>query len=187
MSVKYKSSSSISTTFSEEPISNNKLSQGLNPGIAYTNILLHILNENEKLPDYNERIEHSIDGHFKRDKKQQISLLDYLKRILKYINIETSTLIVSLIYIDRICKEKVFLNEFNIHRIMFISIIMAYLYNEDETEDEEDLAMIGGVSLEEMILLEHDFIDLIDFNFFVDDKIYEQYKSKFLFESDDDY
>ena len=63
---------------------------------------------------------------------------------------------------------------------------MAYLYNEDETEEEEDLALVGGISLKEMILLEHDFIDLIDFNFYVDEKIFEKYKKKFLLESDDE-
>ena len=186
MSVKYNSTSAFSTTSSEEITTTDKPPHELNPEKTYTNILLHILNKNQKLPDYNERIKNSIDGHFKRDVKQSISLLDYLKRILKYINIECNTLILSIIYIDRICKDKVFLNEFNIHRIMFISIIMAYLYNEDETEEEEDLALVGGISLKEMILLEHDFIDLIDFNFYVDEKIFEQYKKKFLLESDDE-
>ena len=184
MSTKYCSSSSVSTINSEQAITSRKTSYELSPEITYTNILLHILNKNQKLPDYNEKIEQSIDGHFKRNKKQSISLLDYLKRILKYIEVENNTLILSLIYIDRICKEKVFLNEFNIHRIMFISIIMAYLYNEDETEEEEDLAMVGGISLKEMIILEHDFIDLIDFNFYVDEKIFEEYKNKFLSQSD---
>ena len=84
-----------------------------------------------------------------------------------------------MIYIDRICKEKVFLNEFNVHRIMFISIVMAYSYNEDIIFDNEYLALVSGVSLKEMLSLEHSFLDLLEFKFYVDEKIFEQYKQFF--------
>ena len=92
--------------------------------------------------------------------KPGISLLDYLRRILKYVKIEYTTLIIAMIYIDRICKEKVFLNEFNIHRIMLISIYMAYTYNEDRIYDNKYLALVSGLNKSEMLLLEEDFLDL---------------------------
>lgn len=183
MSTKSISSTSLSTTYNEDikPKENQKQKyiHQFHPDITYTKILLHILNENKKLSDYYEKIENAQDGNFTYKIKPGISLLDYLRRIIKYTKIEFSTLILSMIYIDRICKEKVFLNEYNIHRIMFISIIMAYSYNEDCVYDNKYLALVSGVSLEEMISLEHSFLDLLEFKFYVDEKIFEQYKQFF--------
>ena len=84
-----------------------------------------------------------------------------------------------MIYIDRICREKVFLNEFNIHRIMLISIYIAYIYNEDCVFNNEYLALVSGLSKSEMMTLQEDFLDLIEFNLFVSDKVFEQYKKYF--------
>ena len=84
-----------------------------------------------------------------------------------------------MIYIDRICKEKVFLNEYNIHRIMLIAIYMAYIYNEDRVFDNNYLALVSGLKKEEMVTLEEDFLDLIEFNLFVSEDTFEKYKKYF--------
>ena len=84
-----------------------------------------------------------------------------------------------MIYIDRICKEKVFLNEFNIHRIMVIAIYMAYIYNEDCVYDNNYLALVSGLNKADMVTLEEDFLDLIEFNLFVSEEVFEQYKKYF--------
>ena len=150
------------------------------PDIIFAKILLTILSENKKSPDYFKKINSNQDGHFTYKVKPGISLLDYLRRILKYVKIEYSTLIIAMIYIDRICKEKVFLNEFNIHRVMLIAIYMAYTYNEDRIYDNKYLALVSGLSKTEMITLEEDFLDLIDFNLFVREEIFEQYQKYFM-------
>ena len=81
-----------------------------------------------------------------------------------------------MIYIDRICKEKVFLNEYNVHRIIVIAIYIAYTYNEDIIFDNNYLSLVSGMNKNEILTLEEDFLDLIDFNLFVDNDEYEQYK-----------
>ena len=147
--------------------------------IIFAQILLHILSENKKSNDYYKKIDLNQDGHFTFKMPPSIPLFVYLQRILKYVKIEFSTLIIAMIYIDRICREKVFLNEFNIHRIMLISIYMAYMYNEDCVFDNKYLALVSGLSKAEMMTLEEDFLDLIEFNLFVSDEIFEQYKKYF--------
>ena len=161
------------TTKNKINIANN------HPELIFAKILLHILSENKKSKDYYKKINSNQDGHFTFKMKPGISLLDYLRRILKYLRIEYSTLIIAMIYIDRICKEKVFLNEYNIHRIMLISIYMAYTYNEDCIYDNKYLALVSGLNRSEMVLLEEDFLDLIEFKLFVSDEIFEQYKKYF--------
>lgn len=193
MSTKSNSSTSISSCYTDDSTKETKInkitekketvppkqSNQFHPDITYAKILIHILNKNKNLNDYYERIEKANDGNFTYKVKPGISLLDYLRRIIKYTRIEFSTLILSMIYIDRICKEKVFLNEYNIHRLMFISIIMAYSYNEDRIFDNKYLCLVSGVSLKEMLALEHDFLDLIEFNLYVSNNDFEKYKQYF--------
>ena len=180
----YSPSSTISSNYQSPKkanITKNKINIINNhPELIFAKILLHILSENKKSKDYLKKINSNQDGHFTFKVKPGISLIDYLIRILKYVKIEYSTLIIAMIYIDRICKEKVFLNEFNIHRLMLISIYMAYTYNEDCIYDNKYLALVSGLSKSEMISLEEDFLDLIEFKLFVSDKIFEQYKKFFL-------
>ena len=185
-------SSTLSSDYQSPISSNNKLStkttfpplskpitQPKNPLVIFVQILLHILSENKKLSNYYQKIELNKDGHFTFKMRPGISLFDFLQRIIKYVKIEFSTLIIAMIYIDRICKEKVFLNEYNIHRIMLISIYMAYMYNEDCVFDNKFLALVSGLSKTEMVTLEEDFLDLIEFNLFVSEDTFEKYKKYF--------
>ena len=180
----YSSTSNVSSNY-QSPVKVNITKNKINivnnhPDIIFAKILLHILFENKKSKDYYKKINSNQDGHFTFKMKPGINLLDYLRRILKYVKIEYSTLIIAMIYIDRICKEKVFLNEYNIHRIMLISIYMAYTYNEDCIYDNKYLALVSGLNIKEMILLEEDFLDLIEFKLFVTDETFDQYKRYFL-------
>ena len=138
--------------------------------------LLQILSENKKSPDYFKKITENKDLHFTLITPPTISLLEYIRRILYFVKLDISTVIIAMIYIDRICKEKVFLNEFNIHRILIISIYIAYTYNEDVIFDNNYLSLVSGMNKNEILALEEDFLDLIDFNLFVNDEEYEQYK-----------
>ena len=144
----------------------------INIDFIFVKSLLKILSENKKLPDYYTRIKSNKDFHFTVLMQPGLSLLNYLRRILHFLKLDFSTLIIAMIYIDRICKEKVFLNEFNIHRIMIIAIYIAYIYNEDKKYDNNYLSLVSGMSKDEIITLEEDFLELIEFNLFVNDEIY---------------
>ena len=158
--------------------SNNSLLPS-NPEVIFAETLQYILLKNKNSNNYYEKIALHKDGHFTYKIIPPISLLDYLKRIIKFLNIEFSTLIISMIYIDRICKEKVYLNEFNIHRIMLIAIYVAYIYNEDCIHDNNYLSLVSGLKKEEMVLLENEFLDLIEFKLFVSNETFDEYKKYF--------
>ena len=154
----------------------NGIQEPINIGLIFVKSLLKILSENKQSPDYYSKIKKSQDFHFTILIQPAIPLLDYLRRILNFLKLDFSTLIIALIYIDRICREKVFLNEFNIHRIMVIAIYIAYTYNEDKTYDNNYLSLVSGMNKNEMVILEEDFLELIEFKLFVDDELYNQYK-----------
>ena len=105
-----------------------------------------------------------------------ISIYDYLKRIVKYTNVEQSTLIIALIYIDRICQNNYFINEHNIHKLLFTSILIAIKYQEDDFYKNEYYAQIAGVGVKELFRMEEEFLALISFTLYINEKVFELYK-----------
>jgi hypothetical protein len=105
-----------------------------------------------------------------------ISITEYLQRFKKYTNIENSTLIIGLIYLDTICSRKnIILQENCIHRLLLICCVLAIKFNEDLIFDNEYYAKIGGISLKEINLLEYYAIKFLDFDLFFDEQIYNKY------------
>ena len=106
----------------------------------------------------------------------KISLYDYISRIQKYCFIEKNTIILALIYIDRICEiNSLFLSNYNIHKILFTSILAAIKYNEDSVYSNKYYSEVAGVSLEELNLMEKSFFELLNFKLFVDEEEFKKY------------
>jgi hypothetical protein len=103
---------------SRQPISNNRLLR------TAAKILNEILDENKltasKSAD-NTSKNKKCATIFDSKKVPTISLYDYLERLTKYTKMEESTLVIALIYIDRICEyNDIELNDLNIHRYKII-------------------------------------------------------------------
>ena len=146
----------------------------------YSKRIEKILLKNKSMKTYYKKIKQSEKKLINKD-KPSINILDYLRRIIYYTQIEKSTIILSLIYIMRLSNEgKIFLNEYNIHRIILAALIATYKYNEDSIYENKYLAKVAGISEKEMIMIENCFIDLMDFNFFIDEKKYEDYANELI-------
>jgi hypothetical protein len=101
---------------------------------------------------------------------------DYLLRLAQFANISESTIILILIYIDRICKINNFhLNFRNIYKLIITSMIIAIKYNEDHFYSKEVYAKLGGVTMKELNYLEFQFLILIKFSLFVEKDLYDKY------------
>lgn len=107
----------------------------------------------------------------------QISIFNYLTRIVKYTNVEQSTLIISIIYIDKLCQKNYFINEHNIHKLLFTSILIAIKYQEDDYYKLDYYSQIAGVSLKDLVKMERDFLFLLDFSLFINEDLFEKYKN----------
>ena len=96
-----------------------------------------ILEENKKLKNYRDKIMSQKNMPFYSNYIPSISTKNYLFRIVKYTEVEDNTLIIALIYIDRICEiSKIILTPYNIHKIIFTAILLAIKYNEDRIFNE---------------------------------------------------
>lgn len=113
---------------------------------------------------------------FASKKITNVTIKYYIERIKKYTFIENSTLIMALIYIDRICgQNNLALNPYNIHRILFATCLVALKFNEDVIYDNTFYAEVAGISIEECNLLEHCCLRLLNFNLYVSHELFEKY------------
>lgn len=160
-----------SKTHQEESQKNNK---DLIHAISI--VLTMVLEENKNIKNYKEILVKQNKLIFTANSVPKISIFDYLVRILKYSFIERSTLIISLIYIDRLCElSKLTLTYYNIHRILVGAILIAMKYNEDSIYNNKYYSEIAGVSLNELNLIESKFIELCNCKMFVSNKVFENY------------
>ena len=138
--------------------------------------LTTILEKNKDLPDYKEIINFQEKMIFSSTSIPKISIYDYLIRIQTYTYLEKSTLILSLIFIDKLCElAEITLTNYNIHRILFTAVSLAIKYNEDLFYDNKYYSDIAGVDIKELKLMEYSFLELTDFNLFVSNELYENY------------
>ena len=156
---------------------NDPLKNNLDLIKSISRALTTILEENKKLDNYKEIIKKQSKMVFSANSIPNISIKDYLIRIQTYSGIEKSTLILSLILIDHICKKtELVLTYYNIHRLVFTSILISIKFNEDTYYDNKFYSEIAGVKLKELKLLEYTFLALNDFNIFVNSNEFEKYQ-----------
>ena len=133
--------------------------------------LSELINENLK----NNEINNSENDIFTIKSLPKLSISDYLNRIILYSNIEENTLISALIYIHIISKIKP-ITKYNIHKILFTSILISLKFNEDGIYKNNYYAEIAGVSTEELLVLENEFLILINYKLFISEKTFDTYK-----------
>jgi hypothetical protein len=105
-----------------------------------------------------------------------ISIKDYIERLYKYTKINSSTIILILVYIDRLCNIYKFkLTYYIIHKLILVSMIIAIKYNEDEYYSLKFYAKLGGIPKSELFLLECNFISLLKYNLFVTKELFDKY------------
>ena len=104
-----------------------------------------------------------------------MTLYDYINRIIFYTNCEENTLISALIYIDRIAKIKK-ISFYNVYKLIFTSILMSLKYNEDEIYKNDYYSQIAGVSIYELKKMEYEFYILVNFNLYINKSNFMKYK-----------
>ena len=135
-----------------------------------------LLSENRKQKYYTSKIREQSKMIFSSSTIPKISILEYLNRIVNYTKIEDSTLITSIIYLDSVTQNGIYLTDYNIHTLLLICILIAIKMNEDDIYTNDYYAEVAGISLKKLNKLEHEFLNMNKFKLFVDKDIFEQYQ-----------
>ena len=105
-----------------------------------------------------------------------ISIYDYLYRIIQYTQINDNVLIKAIIYIDRIIKNNYFSITYNnIHKLLFIAIVLSAKINDDNCLTNKLYSKIGGISVKELKRLEIKFCECINYRFYIKKSLFEKY------------
>jgi len=67
------------------------------------------------------------------------------------------------------------LTVYNIHKFVFSSILVSIKFNEDKIYKKYYYAYIAGVSLKELNLMEDNFLQILDYQVFVNKNIFNKY------------
>lgn len=160
----------------QNPTENGEI-KNLNIINSISKTLNTILEKNKTLKNYKDIIKKQSAMYFSAKTIPNISLKDYLTRIQIYSEVENTTLILSLILIDKMCRKTgIVLTPYNIHRILFTSVLISIKFNEDSYFDNTFYSQIAGVKPNELKLLEYTFLEFNDFNVFVKDNEFDQYE-----------
>lgn len=144
---------------------------------AISDMLHLIISFQSSSANYNNK----LSSFFSLTALPSISLNDYIKRIITITGVKESTVISSLIYIDRMCcKGKIKLSEYNIHTLTFISMYLSIKMNEDELYGDEFYANVAGMSTQEMSKLSFVFKTVVDNDLCMSEKEYKYYEDYIL-------
>ncbi|KAM3134033.1 hypothetical protein pb186bvf_013875 [Paramecium bursaria] len=104
----------------------------------------------------------------------------YLFRIAKYSKASEQCFVLALIYLDRIqeLNTSIILNSYCIHRFLIVAIMIAIKFYDDEYYKNEYYAKIGGITIKEMSELEKEFLDLIQYQLYVDQEFFRLYEQR---------
>ena len=110
-----------------------------------------------------------------------ISIEDYLTRIYSCSKMEIETLIMAIMYIDIMCDEsKYVLSVNNIHKVIIAGCVVSVKYNEDIHGNNLFYAKIGSVPLEELNMMEGEFLFLNKFKLKIEESAYQKYYNYFI-------
>jgi len=104
----------------------------------------------------------------------KITISAYIRRIVFYSNCSEECFVIALIYIERLVgrNKNFFINEFNVHRLILTSVMLAAKYYDDNHFDNAYYSRVGGLSCKEINELERELLLMINFNVHVENELF---------------
>ena len=110
------------------------------------------------------------------EKILDISIYNFIYYIYSYLNLEFSSIVLSIISINRLLeKTKDQLSKNNFYKLFITSCLLNSKQNEDPIYDVDFYAVAGKIDKKELIFLENEYFAMIDYKLFVNDEVYRRY------------
>lgn len=110
-------------------------------------------------------------------KVPKISIKQYLKRISNFFACSEECYVMALVYIDRITNSKCGVTVCNrsAHRLLLVAMMLAAKIQDDFSYSSTYYARVGGMSVEELNVMEIEFLKLLNWRTFVDPMEHQLY------------
>ncbi|EOA21544.1 hypothetical protein CARUB_v10001951mg [Capsella rubella] len=152
--------------------------------IILPNVITAMASQLQRVSEMNDDESRPFEKHqrisaFSALTKPTISIKSYMQRIFKYANCSDSCYVVAYIYLDRFIQKQPFLpiDSRNVHRLIITSVLISAKFMDDLCYNNAYYAKIGGITTEEMNLLEVDFLFGVGFQLNVTCSAYNEYCS----------
>lgn len=104
------------------------------------------------------------------------SIDDFILICYKSLEFDEHLLILAMMYLDKLLAKGFVLTNENIHKTFFVCMMEAQKFYNDGTYSNKDFAKLCGISSQELIDLEFEFLDYIEYNMNIPDEQYFIYK-----------
>ena len=102
----------------------------------------------------------------------------YIKKWSKYFEFDKNMLILSLMNLDKLLAKDFVLNKKNFFRVIYTCMMVTHKFYDDNTYKNKDYAKFIGVTVEELLEMEMEFMNTVDFNLFISEDEFQNYKQK---------
>jgi hypothetical protein len=110
-----------------------------------------------------------------------ISIYDYIYRIIKFTQINISTLIISFVQLNNyLIKTKNYLCINNFFNLYITSCLINAKFYEDKCFPLSIFAKVGGITIEELEIFEFEFYHRLNFSLYMREDLYNSYYNFFL-------
>ncbi|KAJ3157083.1 hypothetical protein HDU89_002493 [Geranomyces variabilis] len=109
--------------------------------------------------------------------RDPIKLDDYLQRIVKFASVEPSVILLLLVYVDRICEinPTFTISSLTVHRFIIAAVTAGSKALSDIYCTNTYYARVGGISLQELNIMEMEFCKMIGWRLSCDIVLLQQY------------
>eukprot|EP01064_Diplonema_japonicum_P008701 TRINITY_DN1610_c1_g1_i1.p1 TRINITY_DN1610_c1_g1~~TRINITY_DN1610_c1_g1_i1.p1 ORF type:complete len:163 (+),score=52.73 TRINITY_DN1610_c1_g1_i1:52-540(+) len=114
------------------------------------------------------------------EKAPGIEVREYMKRLVRYTGCDVDTIIIAIIYIDRICiNAGIAITGNNVHRLLLAGFVVAIKWRQDRVHGNGHYATVGGVTRQELNRLERTALNDLKWETHVPQKAYANYLQHF--------
>ena len=111
-------------------------------------------------------------------KEENYTLHDYFYYWIKKLEFNENLLILTMKNLDKLLAKDFILTDDNVKNILFTCMIITQKNFEDENFNDKDYAKILEVSTKDIINMQVEFLDYIDFSLYISDEEFNKYKRK---------
>ena len=104
---------------------------------------------------------------------------NFIIRCIQLLDIKEEIVILSMMTLDKLLKNNLLLCENNLPKVIFICLMLTHkYYNDNDYISNTDYSKICGISTDELLKMELEFMNIIDFNMNINEDDYIKYCDK---------
>ena len=111
-------------------------------------------------------------------KEESYTLHDYFYYWIKKLDFNENLLLLTMKNLDKLLAKDFILTDDNVKNVLFTCMIITQKNFEDESFNDKDYAKILEVSPKDIINMQIEFLDYIDFSLYISEEEFNKYKRK---------